>query len=84
MELVQRRAAAEGESSGRAGIPKELDKRPTDHEILLDLRVDGPRRVGAPSRHVPAGLIASGLSRAIEDERAEACRIEEQVGGAPE
>ena len=33
---------------------------------------------------VPAGLIASGLSRAIEEERAEARRTEKQVGGTPE
>jgi len=33
---------------------------------------------------VPAGLIASGLSRAIEEERADLRRREEDVGGAPE
>ena len=33
---------------------------------------------------VPAGLIATGLSRAIEEERAEARRTEEQAEGAPE
>lgn len=52
MELVQRRAAAEGEPTGQVGNSEDLDQCSTDHEILLDLRVDRPRRVGAPTRDV--------------------------------
>jgi hypothetical protein len=79
VELVQGRTAPERGGASQERVREQVDDRPADDQILLDLRVGDPRRLRAPGRDVGALDHASGSTFSFTSTRQRASLVARRV-----